>query len=73
MVEPQIEFEGSKDIILSVSPKEHTTDPENMVYTWLDQLLVFLFVSPKEHTTDPVNMVDTWFDNYIFIINYCPS
>ena len=74
MVEPIIKFEGSNDNILSVSPKEHTTDPENMVYTWLDQLLVFLFVSPKEHTTDPENMVYTWFDNYIFIIiNYCPS
>ena len=74
MVEPLIEFERNTHIILLVSPKEHTTDPENMVYTWLDQLLVFLFVSPKEHTTDPENMVYTWFDNYIFIIiNYCPS
>ena len=73
VVEPLIEFEVSNDNILSISPKEHTTDPENMVYTWLDQLLVFLFVSPKEHTTDPENMVYTWFDNYIFISNYCPS
>ena len=47
MVEPLIEFEGSNDNILSVSPKEHTTDPENMVYTWLDQILVFLVCLPK--------------------------
>ena len=67
MVEALIEFEGSNDNILLISPKEHTTDPENMVYTWLDQLLVFFIMSPKEHTTDPKNMVYTWFDNYIFI------
>ena len=39
VVEPLIEFEGSNDNILSVSPKEHTTDPENMVYTWFDNYI----------------------------------
>ena len=67
VIKTLIEFESSNDNISSISPKEHTTDPENMVYTWLNQfLLIFLFVSPKEHTTDLENMVYTWFDNYIF-------
>ena len=49
MVEALIEFEGSNDNILSISPKEHTTDPENMVYTWLDQLLDFFCLSPQRN------------------------
>ena len=41
VVEPLIKFEGSDDNILSVSPKEHTTDPENMVYTWFDNYIFY--------------------------------
>ena len=42
VVEPLIEFERNTHIILLVSPKEHTTDPENMVYTWFDNYIFII-------------------------------
>ena len=47
-------------ILLLVSPYEHTTDPENMVYTWFDNYIFLLLIiaqaNPISYATDPENM-----------------
>ena len=47
MVEPLIEFVRNTHIILLFSLKEHTTDPEDIVYTSLNQLLLKNVCLPK--------------------------